>query len=187
MSKQARATALAQKTPEGSPHPNRVFLRTYAGGSLPGSNEHVTDQRDKPFSLRDMQRWPELSIIPPLTQRTIRSTEQGPAANTTLLVKPPAGKNASASNLAFNHDFSKVRVQAAPVPTLQTKMAVNQPGDQYEQEAEQVAENVLRMAAPGTSMAPAAPNDDKPEDETLLRKERNSVGALVEQRRWSAA
>src|SRR5260370_42118907 len=32
------------------------------------------------------------------------------------------------------------------------------------------------MAAQGTVMAPAAPNDDKPEDETLLRKERNSPG-----------
>jgi hypothetical protein len=60
-------------------------------------------------------------------------------------------------------------------------MAVNQPGDQYEQEAEQVADNVLRMAAPGTVMAPAAPNDDKPEDETLLRKERNSAGVSTVQ------
>ena len=81
----------------------------------------------------------------------------------------------------FGHDFSQVRVKAAPAPALQTKLAVNQPGDQYEQEADQVADNVLRMAAPGTVMAPATPDDDKPEDEILLRKERNGAAALSTQ------
>src|SRR5437764_2613572 len=170
MSKQARATAQAQKTPEGVPSPGRVSLRTYAGGSLPGSDEHATGQRDKPFSLRDLQRWSELSIVPRLTQRALRSSEQGSALNAAPLLKPPAAKNASAAkpSPSTGHDFSKVRVHAAAPQTLQTKLAVNQPGDQFEQEAEQVADNVLRMATPGTSMAPATPNDDKPEDETLL-------------------
>ncbi len=182
MSKHARATAQAPKTPEGSPLPSRVFLRTYAGGvALPGVDEHAPEQRDKRLSLRDLQRWPELSIIPPLTQRTARSNEQGPATNAAPFLKSPAGQQTSAGKPSVAHDFSQVRIHATPAPTLQTKLAVNQPGDQYEQEADQVADNVLRMAAPGTAMAPATPNDDKPEDEALLRKERNGAGALSTQ------
>src|SRR6266516_4030820 len=137
MSKQARATAQAQKTPEGSPLPSRAFLRIYAGGSLPGSDEHDTEHRDKRLSLRDLQRLPELSNIPPLTQHTARQAAQGPATNASPLLKPPAGKNASPSKPSIGHDFSQVRVHATSAPTLQTKLAVNQPGDQYEQEAEQ--------------------------------------------------
>ncbi len=176
MSKQARATAQAQKTPEGAPSPVRVSLRTYAGGSLPGSNEHAAEQRDKPLSLRDLQCWPELSIVPPLPSRSLRSGQPGPTPDASSLSKPPAAKNTGAAKPALGHDFSRVRVHATPAPTLQTKLAVNQPGDQYEQEADQVADNVLHMAAPGTTLAPATPNDDKPEDESLLRKERNGAG-----------
>lgn len=182
MSKQARATAQAQRTSEGAPSPARVSLRTYAGGSLPASNEHAVGQRDKPLSLRDLQRWPELSIVPPLTSRPLRSGQPGPAPNSapplkSPATKPPAAKNAGAGKPSIGHDFSRVRVHATPAPALQTKLAVNQPGDQYEQEADQVADNVLRMAAPGTTMAPATPNDDtdKPEDGNLLRKERNGA------------
>jgi hypothetical protein len=40
-------------------------------------------------------------------------------------------------------------------PAIQTKLAINQPGDRYEQEADRVAEQVMRTPAPGAM--PAAP------------------------------
>jgi hypothetical protein len=47
--------------------------------------------------------------------------------------------------------------RGTPLPgVIQTKLLLNQPGDQYEQEAEHVAEQVMRMPAnPGSNLAPA--------------------------------
>jgi len=50
----------------------------------------------------------------------------------------------------FGHDFSQMRVHSAASPMVQTKLAVSQPGDVYEQEADRVAEQVMRM--PGSTL-----------------------------------
>ncbi len=42
-----------------------------------------------------------------------------------------------------------------PIADLQAKGVLSQSGDPYEQEADQVANQVMRMAAPGSSMTPA--------------------------------
>jgi len=44
----------------------------------------------------------------------------------------------------WGHNFSKVRVSAPPMQ-IQPKLTVNQPGDQYEQEADRVAEEVMQI------------------------------------------
>src|SRR5437868_9019791 len=46
----------------------------------------------------------------------------------------------------FSHDFSRIPIHSTQTAALQTKLMVNQPGDVYEQEADQVAEQVMRMA-----------------------------------------
>jgi hypothetical protein len=46
---------------------------------------------------------------------------------------------------------------AAPVPELQAKHAISQPGDPSEQEADQVSDQVMRMAALGSSSAATPP------------------------------
>lgn len=48
----------------------------------------------------------------------------------------------------FGHDFSGVRMHSAGPEHIQTRLVVNQPGDIYEQEADQVAEQVLKMSVP---------------------------------------
>ena len=53
----------------------------------------------------------------------------------------------------FSHDFSKVRVYPKhyfPLtfpPTIQMKPLINQPGDEYEQEADRIADQVVSMSA----------------------------------------
>lgn len=59
-----------------------------------------------------------------------------------------------------------LRMLSRSTPRLQTKLTVNQPGDQFEQEADQVAEQVMRMPAP--SMAPEATSADG--DESRLQR-----------------
>lgn len=44
-----------------------------------------------------------------------------------------------------------LRLLSHPSPTVQTKLQINEPGDQYEQEADRVAEQVMRMPEPGAN------------------------------------
>lgn len=67
-------------------------------------------------------------------------------------VTPAAGPNALVENAApaaTGHDFSRISVH--PPITIQRKLAVNSPGDSYEQEADQLAEQVMRMPEPQSS------------------------------------
>jgi len=57
----------------------------------------------------------------------------------------------------FGHDFSRVQVQAAAPTTIQTKLTINQPNDRYEQEADRVADEVMRMPQPQTQQMSITP------------------------------
>ena len=46
------------------------------------------------------------------------------------------------------HDFSRVAIRPTEAGAIQTKLAINKPGDEYEQEADYVAEHVMRMPEP---------------------------------------
>ena len=45
----------------------------------------------------------------------------------------------------FGHDFARIPASPPKAGALQTKLAINKPGDEYEQEADRVADQVLRM------------------------------------------
>ena len=51
----------------------------------------------------------------------------------------------------FAHDFSKIPVALNAPRTIQPKLKIGQPNDKYEQEADRVAEQVMRMPDPGLS------------------------------------
>jgi hypothetical protein len=48
----------------------------------------------------------------------------------------------------FSHDFSRIPIHAPPTVEIQEKSAINEAGDKYEQEADRVAEQVMRMPVP---------------------------------------
>ncbi|HSZ60714.1 MAG TPA: DUF4157 domain-containing protein [Terriglobales bacterium] len=60
-----------------------------------------------------------------------------------------------------------LRMLSRPAPALQTKLTINQPGDRYEQEADRVAEQVMRM--PESAAAPDTRASGK-DEVNLLRK-----------------
>lgn len=74
---------------------------------------------------------------PPIVHEVLRSPGQPLDGVTRALMEP-----------GFGHDFSKVRVHATLPRMAQAKLAINQPGDPYEQEADRVAEQIMRMPAP---------------------------------------
>ena len=48
----------------------------------------------------------------------------------------------------FGYDFSRIPIHSTPAGVIQAKLAINKPGDEYEQEADRVAEQVMRMPGP---------------------------------------
>src|SRR5215510_12599657 len=48
----------------------------------------------------------------------------------------------------FGHDFSRIPISPPTTGPLQTKLAINKPGDEYEQEADRVSACVMPMDEP---------------------------------------
>ena len=61
--------------------------------------------------------------------------------------EPEVGLTGTASP-RFGHDFSQIPIHSPAVGAIQAKLAINQPGDEYEQEAHRVSEQVMRMSEP---------------------------------------
>ncbi len=62
-----------------------------------------------------------------------------------------------------------------PPASLQAKLTVNQPGDAYEQEADRVAEKVMRKSTPGSpTPSPALDEEEEEERRRLMRKEHSN-------------
>ena len=89
-------------------------------------------------------------------QRTI-----GNQAVQKLLQAEPDGHEAVSDATAsgrFGHDFSQIPVHAKASVKIQPKLAVNTPGDIYEQEADRVSDEVMHMPEPQLQRAcPSSP------------------------------
>jgi hypothetical protein len=48
----------------------------------------------------------------------------------------------------FGHDFSRIPIHASAAQAIQGKLVINRPGDSYEQEADRIAEQVMRTPTP---------------------------------------
>lgn len=61
--------------------------------------------------------------------------------------KPDVGLAAAASP-RFGHDFSRIPIHPPPTGGIQAKLAISEPGDEYEQEADHISEQIMRMPEP---------------------------------------
>ncbi|MBW2690556.1 MAG: DUF4157 domain-containing protein, partial [Deltaproteobacteria bacterium] len=68
----------------------------------------------------------------------------------------------------FGHDFSRVSVHSTGPGMIQAKLKINEPGDIYEQEADRVADAVMRMPEPGVQREVEPEEED--EEERLQAK-----------------
>lgn len=55
------------------------------------------------------------------------------------------------SPLKPNFNFNSIPIHSEFIPIIQTKLIINTPGDQYEQEADAMAEKVMRTKELGSS------------------------------------
>lgn len=56
--------------------------------------------------------------------------------------------SATTASTRFEHDFSRIPVHPPAAGSIQTKLAINKPGDKYEQEADRIAQQVMGMPPP---------------------------------------
>src|SRR2546421_927096 len=49
---------------------------------------------------------------------------------------------------SFGHDVRRLVLHPPAAGAIQTKLAINKPGNEYEQEADRVSERVMRMSGP---------------------------------------
>lgn len=78
-----------------------------------------------------------------------KAAQQTPSAKPTI---PNEVGLASTASPRFAHDFSRIPVHPPAAGAVQTKLVINKPGDEYEQEAEQLSDRVLRMESPGEAL-----------------------------------
>jgi hypothetical protein len=50
--------------------------------------------------------------------------------------------------------WSRPRLAARGTPPFQAKLTINQPGDKYEQEADRIAERIMRLPEPSLQCQP---------------------------------
>src|SRR5271169_6623153 len=60
----------------------------------------------------------------------------------------PRGELTATGSPRFGFDFGRLSILPLLANVIQTKLAINTPGDEYEQEADQVSEKVMRMSEP---------------------------------------
>lgn len=110
----------------------------------PASN--LAQQRSRPLQLlsdrslnaghRASWDFGQLPIFP--SERTNRPEMQFSAQEPKVDLARPA-------SFRFDHDSSRIPMHPPAAGVIQKKLAINQPGDSYEQEADRVAEGVMRM------------------------------------------
>ena len=60
----------------------------------------------------------------------------------------PHGELTATGSPRFGFDFGRLSILPLPATVIQANLAINTPGDEYEQEADQVSEKVMRMSEP---------------------------------------
>ena len=120
-----------------------------------------------------------------MTMHTL--VEKPKAGSQALRAKSPTpvsehfGRNrglASAASSPFEHDLSRIPIRPGVMGAFQAKLAINEPGDRYEQEADRVSEQVMRAEShDGIRAAPPAIQrlctgcgEDQDEEKALQRR-----------------
>jgi hypothetical protein len=110
-----------------------VLQRKCACGGTPGPDGECSACRAKRLNLQQ----PASALA---TVREVPSPGQTLDRATRDFISPQSG-----------HDFGQVQVHRRAAQTLQPKLSVSHPGDPYEQEADRVADQVMRRVEPRVS------------------------------------
>jgi len=134
----AATPTLAPLTPALTPARPGLLQRKCACGGTPGVDGECAECRAKRLGLQRQAASPSApAAAPPIVHEVLRSPGQSLDAATRAFMEP-----------RFGHDFSRVRVLSAAPASTQAQLTMGQPGDRYEQEADQTAHAVMQRATP---------------------------------------
>ncbi len=163
MSDRAYANVQVQQKTLIGPSPKSSLLqRTCACGQHTITGGECKACRNERLTLRRSQR--EFGPLSALTvsKGSSSAQENSPSLNTVV-----------DRTSRFGHDFSQIPIHSTRTAVPQTKLKVNQPGDVYEQEADHVAKQVMRMTGRGLSVS----NDEDEATTSLMRTQSGEPGA----------
>jgi hypothetical protein len=152
---QARTKPALQ--PSAPVHSNLLQLKCACGGA-PGVDGMCGECREKQLqrnAFGEVERDPASNSA----RESLHSPGEPPDPETRALMGPRSG-----------HDFSRIQVHS-PVPTgIQPKLQVSTPNDRYEQEANRVADQVIRMLAPPQRQLQPAEEEDLLESRSTVQR-----------------
>jgi hypothetical protein len=125
-----------------SPKENQAPQRTPSSTTNPNVPAHSITHQEHP--ILNLQR----TIG---NQAVLRLLEAGSLPGEAAA---PSGAGAATTHPRFTDNFASIPVSHTPVRGIQRKLTVNAPGDAYEQEADRVAEQVMRMPEQQTASMP---------------------------------
>ncbi len=142
MSQQAQAVVhTQQKAAVKSSIKGGILQRKCACGqhTIAGGECEECRQKGEGMIQRTAVSPAPVNAVPPIVHDVLSSPGQTLDAGTRAFMEP-----------RFGHDFSQVRVHSAMSNMIQIKLTINQPGDEYEQEADRVAEQVIQRSGTST-------------------------------------
>ncbi len=101
--------------------------------SLARSDTAILGQDIHSHSTLHLQRTIGIHVVQRMLQTNAEELEVGLARTASPLL---------------GHDFSRIPIHPPPAAAIQTKLAINKPGDEFEQEADRVSEQVMRIPEP---------------------------------------
>jgi hypothetical protein len=131
---QTQAKATSQPTTSFTPVRTNLLQRKCACGGAPGPSGECAECRKKRLQHRSVERI-EPDTVPSIVHDVLGSPG-----------RPLDSTDRSLKESRFGHDFSRVRVNTDMPKDIQTKLTINRPGDEYEREADRVAEQVIRSS-----------------------------------------
>ena len=137
MSTEMQTKVQASPVQSFTPVQTGLLQRTCTLCNTPGLVEDSERDAGKMTLQRSSADQAGTTTMPPIVHRALRSPGQPLDPETRAYMEP-----------RFGHDFSRVSVHSTKPGMIQTKLKINEPGDHYEQEADRVAEQVMRMPEP---------------------------------------
>lgn len=123
-------------------------MRTFAQKSK--ANHHTTSAKSAILGRSNFGQSHQVSTVLHL-QRTI-GNQSVQRMLQTHAEESDVGLTAAASP-RFGHDFSQIPIHPPAAGAIQTKLAINKAGDEYEQEADRISEQVMRPPEPRSQRA----------------------------------
>ncbi|MUL34944.1 eCIS core domain-containing protein [Gloeocapsopsis dulcis] len=134
-------------TPSFTPIQSGLLQRKCAScdqHTIAGGECAKCQKKRSPLQRRSSNR-AEISEVPPIVHEVLRSPGQPLDSETRTFMES-----------RFNHDFSYVKIQTVEPSVTQQGIRVGTVGDRYEQEADRVAEQVMRSPTLGLTSKPAS-------------------------------